>query len=431
MQNISLFQKKQLLFQKAISDDKNSSLFKYFDNLLINRRFQIAKELTHIEQILTIDVYNLQAKEIINIINNFINNNDVNSNLFDIIKVSNLPDKKIINSIPKDILLSLVEKLDDVSRETYLIGIDFSILRAVDNFILKIKDSSLISKYQKIRKNILIKILSFDYSAQKDELESVYMCWIDRTLNSVMQHEFDICDFIKIYNKFLKIIPEDLNLYWKMVQNINYLCFQQEFDDCVDLRKFKRFILKQIKEKFENKDIDQSDFIKVLINTLAEPTINKEKFYYLFDMIKKLAENSKKDKLFCFDVIDYLIYINKKQGFFNHRFIREYFFNMVCDLFESENDLEIKEKEFYLFLKLFNLHNFFYYNKKEIIYRIGMLLSEINKSLLGSKFYKYIDVADYIFANNKDVATTDFIEKISKNSINSNKIYNRFNLYLS
>lgn len=435
MNNISnLYNKKQSLIYSIINDKNNNSFFKHLDNILITQYFRTAKELSQIEEILTIDTYNMSKKEVFDIINHFIYNSDNKKiNLFDIIKISNNQNNKIIKNLPKNILSNLGDRISNVSRETTLIGNDFALLKILDNFLKKNIDIVIQNKYIKIKKTILTKILLFNYTEQKNELDNSYLCWIDRLLLAVFNNEINIADYIKINKKLLYIIPEKTEIYWKIINSINYLSFNSEYNNASELRKFKRELLKSIKKKFDFYKPSRIETEKNLIKTLAEPFINKENFYYLFNMIKKLANNSFNDKYFCLNIIDYLIYVDQKYNFFNHRFIREAFFTTFFDLLNSFDNMVLKEKEYYLLIKLLNIKYFFYHNKKDILSKMSALLCDFcsEKDISVCKCNKYIDAADYIFTNNKELIKIDVIEKISQNSFNYKKTYNRFNLYLA
>ena len=162
---------------------------------------------------------------------------------------------------------------------------------------------------------------------------------------------------------------------------------------------------------------------------MAQPTIDKENYYYLFKSLRK----SDKNKFFNLQVIEYLIYINNRQNIFSHRFIREAFFSCFYNLIELEDEIEIKEKELCILIKLLQTDIFSYYYKNDIITKIGNLLYDFgNKKVLsGSKFYKYCDIVDYVFAKNKNIISSDTIKNILKNDIYYKNTYKRFSLCLS
>ena len=434
MKNISdLINKKQSLVDNIIVDKSNNAYFRYLDNLLINQYFNIAKELSEIEEILTIDTYNLSKIDVINVVNSFISNVSVNKiNLTKLIKISNIPNNKVISFLSKEILVSLADKILFVSRETKLVGDDFSLLRILDNFIKKIDDKILQNKFEKIKKSILVKLSSFDYIEQKNEKDHTYFCWIDRLLTCTVNNELSVSDFIKINKKLLYIIPKKTDLYWKIIHSLNYLYYQSGFTNLSELNKFKRDLLKKINEQTKFYKPSPAEIENILISVIAEPNIHKENFYYLFDTIKMFAETSQNNKYDCFNIFDYLIYIDNKRNIFRHRFIREAFFTTFYDLIVPQDNLILKEKELHLLLKLLHIDYFSYYNKKNIIDKISILLCQIGKepSISTYKFNKYLDIADIIFSNNKDIVNMDTIDKISKSN-NYKNTFKHFNLYLS
>jgi len=435
----SLNLSKYLYLKKVISFDKNQKLFDYYDELLIKKRFNNAYELSVAENILNIETFNLTPKIINEIINNFIisvkkKKSVQNRNLYEIVQLSNISASKINKSISDDKLLNIGNNLYNVSCETNYINVDFIILRALDNFITKMKNPILKNKFNAIRKDIIRKILNFKYVIEIKESKITHLYWIDRILNAVMKQEISVANFITLNKKLFQLIPDDLDVYYKILHAVNYLSFQPSYDDLPVLRKFKRFIIKQIDQKYKIQKYTQKKTEELMIRVLAWQYTCKEDYYYLFDVISFLNNESHRNKKYCLNLCEYLIYISNKQNIFCYRFIRQAFINLINKLIEDDDAFEIKEEEFRILAIMLHNDSFFYLNREELFEKMVILLGKINlfkNDCSRQKFYKYCDILDYILANNKDIKHPDIIENISINEDEKNKIYKRFQLSLA
>ena len=428
---------KYILIQKLLDSKENKKTFDHYDYLIISKCFDVAKELSTTENILTLSCFNLKPHEIDVILSNFINipitkNYSDKRYLYEVAKVSNKLQKNTENKIHSSVLAKLLEKLQQVSRETNLFSVDFTVLRILDNFILKISEPTIKNQFFSLKKDLFRKMFNFKYSVEKKEKQTTYLCWIDRFLTAILNQEISLQEFIYINNLILSIVPDNLDLNWKILNTVKYLCFQQNFNDSNMLRKFKRDIMKIIEDKYSISNFNKDKVEEILINTLAETTTKKESFYYLFDVIKLFSKQAN-NKLFCLDLCEYLIYISKKQNIFSYRFVREYFLSMFFDFIKYDDDIILKEKEIQILVQMFHCDLFFYIHKQDIFKKIIILLSEINNKNLFSrnKFYKYCDILDYMIANNDDLQTINIVKTLSKNNSDMQKICKHFQLTLA
>jgi len=407
---------KYLLIEKILNDKCNKKLFDSYDTLLTIKRFDDVKDLSLTENILSIGVINLKPVEISNIVNSFINIKQTakineKRNLYEILKISNLPTQKINNALNDSKLMLLGDKFQDVSCETNLLSIDFAILRALDNFILKVKNPAIKNNFNAKRKIIIRKIITNNYEPEIKEKKIIYLSWIDRVLTATINKEISLNDYITINKKIFNLIPDSLDLYWKILHSINYLCFHPCFDDSNILRKFRRSVLKIINNKYDLCTYDQSKTKDLTISILAEQDINKENFYYLFDVISILSKKTDDDKLFCLNILDYLIYLNQRQSIFHYRFIREAFLHTFLNLISINDNFQIQEKEINILIELFHIDIFFHLNRFDLFERMINILrciKKYNDKNIQIKFYKYCDILDYILTYNKDIKKPDW-----------------------
>lgn len=429
---------KYLTLKKLIDNNKNKKLFDFYDQQIVTKRFNNAYELSLAENFLNIETINLTPKLINEIIDNFIDsvkekNYIKNRNLYEIVQISNLSSAKINKSISDDKLLIICDNLANVSCETNFINVDFIVLRALDNFITKIKNPLLKNKYNAVRKDVIRKILNFKHVTEIKESKITHLCWIDRILNATIKEEISVANFISINKKIFELIPDDLDVYYKILHTVNFLCFQPKYDDLPVLRKFKRYVVKKIDQKYKIQRFTQKKTEDLMIRVLAWQYTSKEDYYYLFDVIYYLNCESKTNKDFCLNLCEYLIYISNKQNIFCYRFIRQSFMCLINKLIEDDDSIEMKEKEFRLLVIMFHNDSFFYLNKKDILEKMTRILGQINSLnniCSKNKIYKYCDILDYILANNKDLQSSDIIKTIATND-DVKKIAKRFQLSLA
>lgn len=432
LERISL--NKYLLISNLIESKDSKKLFSHYDELLMTKRFSNAKDLSITENILCLDAINLTGKDIIKIVSDFIKNAQSPNilkkrNIYELAKVSNLQSLKLNKALSDKILNEIGDSLLYISSIATNIGVDFVILRILDNFIVKLKNSLIKNQYNAIRKNILRKMVNFLYEKEKKEKTITYFCWIDRLLVAVQKDELSLNQFMEVSIKILKLTPNCLDVCWKILQSVNFLCFQPLYNDSNKLRKFKRDILKIIKQKYITEKITPQSAIEIMISTLARDIPSKEDFYYLFDTIKIISQQSQENKLFALDLCNYILFVNNRQSIFCYRFIREYFMSILNDIVKEDDNFSIKEKEITLFLSLLHEKSFFFLHKSYIFSKLVELISFFNnKNISSNKFYKYCDIIDYIIYKNPDIKLTEVLDKLSKNEKNAVKISKRFDL---
>ena len=433
--NLSL--SKYLLLSNVLNDSNLRKIYNKYDELVLKKRFNTIKELSTTENILTIEENNLKYKDINNIIDDFIKKSENKNflekrNLYEIIKISKLPKLKINRAIKEDKLLKILNILKFIYTKTDYISFDFLILKIADNMVIKLNDMEIRNKYKILKKDILRKFITFNrYRLETKEKQTTYLCWIDRILTAALNYEINISDFIALNNKIIKLIPNHLDTDWKVINVVGYLSFQPNFSTCTALRKFKRDLLKSIKNKYNIQYFTKETVEDLMITTLSRQIAQKEDFYYLFDAIDILSQKSDEEKLFCFDLCNYILYINNKQNVFCYRFIRESFLSMINKIIKFNDSSFIIEEELRFILRLFNNTSFFYLNKKDLFHDIIYLLSMLNSSkseISRHKFYKYCDVVDYILSNNYDLFYPDLIKNLSSSQEDIVKIQKRFQL---
>lgn len=427
---------KYLLLKKIINNAQNNKIYNHYDEEIIRKKFSNEAELSSTENIITISAINMKNSEVKKIVENFVNIRESKKiydkrNIYEIVKISNLPQYKINNAIPQNLLVLLAKQLEFVSRETNLISFDFLVLRCLDALITKINDSTLHIIYKKIQNNLIRKLVTFAYIAEKREKTTIYLCWIDRILQAAINKEITVDEYIDLTNKLLRLIPFSFDVSWKILHCINFLLFQPDFSDKRPLCSLKRKILNDVKNHYYFKKQEEKDVENLMIKTLAKQAITKEDFYYLFDSIKILFQKSEKAQVFCLNLLKYLLYIDNKQNIFCYRFIREYFLGTLSKILQKETSIKLKEEEFRLLILLFHNETFFFLHKKTLLKNLILLLNlfeEDNTNITRNKYYKYCDVLDYILSKNTDAIDEDLLKILPHDK---NKISKRFQLFLS
>ncbi len=428
---------KYLLLFNVLNDDNLKKIYNKYDELVLKKRFNTIKELSTTENILTIEENNLKYKDINKIIDDFIkksrNKNFLEKrNIYEIIKISKLSKLKINRAISENKLLKIENIIRSIYIRTNYISFDFLILKIIDNLATKLNNPIIRNKYKALKKDIFRKLITFnEYNLEVREKQTSYLCWIDRTLTAALNYEITVSDFITLNNKIIKLVPNHLDTDWKVVNVVGYLSFQPNFSTCTSLRKFKRDLLKSIKNKYNAQYFTKENVEDLMVTTLSKQFPQKEDFYYLFDAIDLLFQKSEEEKIFCLNLCNYILYINNKQNVFCYRFIRESFLNMISKIIKFENSSVIIEEELRFILRLFNNTSFFYLNKKDLFHDIVYLLSKLNINkgdISRCKFYKYCDMLDYILSNNYDLFYPGLIRNISSSQDDVVKIQKRFQL---
>lgn len=438
LENISL--QKYTILSTILADKNNKKFNKELDNLLTQKRFDNAHELSLNENIFNINSFALTSKNITEIVNNFISKAHSHTvlqkrSIFEIVKISNLPINRLKKAITEKKYLCLAVALCFVSRETNLISFDFLILRIADNIIIKNKQTEIVKEYQKIRSNIFQKfIICNTYNSEKREKETIFLCWIDRLLLAVNNNEINVESYISICNKILEIIDSrHIYLYWKILHAVNYLLLQQEFSTNALLRKYKRIILNKIEENYIELNLSKEELKDKVIGILSKEKTNKEDYYYLFDLIKITSEKSVEDKQHCLNLCKYIIQQNTKQNIFCFRFIRKYFIETIFKMLKNNDSFQIKEIELQILLLLFHIDAYFCFNKQDIFKNIVFVLKGMNNSdtkLTLNNFYRYCHAIDYIMSANLDIKNLNIIDDLSNNNADKKRLSKYFQLSL-
>ena len=425
---------KYLLIKTLLEKKECKRLFSDYDERLIRKKFADTRELSITENILTLDAINLTPKDVKSIVNNFIKKANSplllrKSNLYELIKVSNIKALKINKNLSEKTLITLGENLKNLFNKTKLISFDFVILRALDNFILKINNPIIKNSYNAIKKDLLRKMLSFSYEKEIREKQVTYFCWIDRLLVAILKNEISLYEFMELNIKILKLIPNHLDACWKVLQTASFLCFQPSYSDSNKIRKFRRDVSKIIKNKYNDAVFSKDSVVELMINTLAREKTFKEDFYYLFDAIKLLSQKSEEDKLFCFELCEYVLHVNERQNIFCYRFIREYFLNILNEVIKEEDSLGLKDKEFSLLVSLFHEQSFFILHQSELFEKLVKIVASFNnEKVTKNKFYKYCDMLDFMLSNNPNIKHPGLINFLSIKQGDNLKISKRFEL---
>ncbi len=436
-ENLSL--QKYTYLTTVLADKNNKKFYKEMDNLLTQKRFDNAYELSLNENIFNINSFALTINDINASITNFIAISQHRSvfqkrNIFEMVKISNMPNKYIERAITEKKFFDLGEAFRFVSRETDLISFEFLILKILDNFIIKSKFPNIVKEYKKIRTDIFQKIILYSYIPEKKEKETIFLCWIDRLLVAVNNKEISVENYITICNKILKIIDCKQNyVYWKILHAVNYLLLQQEYSTNASLRKYKKIILKQIEENYIILNLSQDELKDKTASILSQEKSNKEDYYYLFDLIKITSERSSDDKLFCLNLCKYIIKQNTQQNIFCFRFVRKYFIETIFKMLKFNDSFNIKEIELQTLLLLFHIDAYFCFNKEEIFKYIVFVLRGMNNGntkLTLNNFYRYCHIVDYIMSTNSDIKNINIINDLCENNSDKKKISKYFQLSL-
>lgn len=426
---------KYTLLLNIINNKKNKSLYNELDNLLLGNRFKYISEQSFLENILRVGIEPCR-KEIIDIIDNFITsvkNKTVykNRSIYEVLKLSFLPSKKIDNIIDKTRGITLGKKLQQVSHETLIIKFDFIILKTLDMLLLKISDFDTKSYYKEIKQQVLKKILLTTYKKEKGEKECSFLSMIDTILSLTIEKQYTADNFTEIIKKIFYLSDYSLSVLWKALYATNYLLLQQDYSANSKIRSFRKEIVSNINQKYYNLQKSVDDLKNLVTNTLAKKSPSKEDFYYLFDTLSIISKKSEEQKEFCFALIRYIILHNSKQNIFCFRFIRKYFYETVLRMINDTDSAKLKDIEIQTLISLFHVDSFFCFSKHDIFRHIVKLLKSIrtsNTKLSHNNFYKYCDILDYIMALNRDIHFPNIIDYLSNEKKDRLKIQKCFNL---
>lgn len=435
----TLTAKKYILVKTILDKSNNKHFFDKLDTLILKKCFDNAYEYSLTESIERINNCNLSCRDIIRIIDEFIRSVENklifnNRCLYEMVKLSILPSKKLNKAISIDSYLKIATYLHYVSHETKFISFDFLALRIADNFLVRvnnIKNENLIQKYSNIKKSILDKMVIFSYSKEIKNKETTFLCWIDRLLLAAVENEIDIKSFIIISKKIQQITDDSIYVLWKLVNSINYILTLQGYDFLDNLRKYKTELEKHIENRYSCLKVSGTDIENMLVNTLAKQNITKEDFYYLFDALTMVAQTSEKNKLYCLQICNYLLYYDNKKHLFNFRYVRKHFADNLFSMFNKNDIIEVKLKELQLLICLWFNDVFFCFEKKRVLFSIINILKSINSSTIKlnhNNFYKYCDILDYMIANDNDPYIPDIVDFLATDSQNKPKIAKHFRL---
>ncbi len=431
--------KKFLLLEKLLNSSTNKKLFDFLDALILEKCFDNAYEYSLNENIESIYKQNISSSYINCILETFfveVENKIIYTtrSIYELAKISKLPSKKINKIISDETYLKIETYLRYVSHETNLISFDFLVLRITDNFLLKIKDKKNIKiekSYLQLKKSILNKMLDYSYIHEKKEKETTFLCWIDRLLKALVDDEINAHQFICIIKKVLLITKPSFELYWKIINSLDYLLSLENFISADELKKLKKEIEKLIEKQYICYDISVKNLRNIFISILAKQQIIKEDYYYLFDTLSSVSRKSDKTKLYVLKLCEYMIYISAKKQIFHYRFIRKYFTDTVLSLFNLQDSIEAKDEELQLLVRLWYMDDFFCFEKNRLLFSFVSVLKSINSEntkLSHNNFYKYCDILDYIIATTPDLPKNNIVDFLAYNSANKSKLRKHFNL---
>jgi len=428
---------KYYIMTSIINNNKDERFFNQMDSLLVKKRFDDAYELSLSENLLHVSTYNLTSVNITKIIKDFIDSAKKTNfferrNLYEIVKLSNLPADKLNLSFNISLYKELADIFNNVSCETKLISFDFLILKIADNFALKINNECIKMKFAQIREYILKKLIYGDYNEEKREKETTVLCWIDRILSAVINEEIFPEDFITLTKKIFNLTDKTIYSCWKVLHAVNYLLLQKEFSASKLLRSYKREIIKSINKLYNNTDFTSNEVTNLVVKTIAKRFPSKEDYYYLFDVLRLTSQKCIENKAHCLKLCKYIIYHNTKQNIFCFRFIRKYFLEMFFSMIDMPHEnIRIKEEELSMLIALFHVDTYFCFNRYEIFSKIISVLKTINNGktkLNNINFYRFCDALDYIMSENPDVKDYDIIKNLSCKDDDSVKLKKYFNL---
>ena len=428
---------KQNQLKKILTFQNNLSDFLLFDNQLTKKRFSIIEKQSLVENYISSCYLNINQDVFDEIINNFIKKCYLKT-FFDkpyireIIKLTNNKMFSIDKKINIKKLHILVDKIQNLSLTTDYISHDFLLLKLTDNLIIKVKDANIRNVCKNIKKDIFCSFITKEYKTEKKEAERFCYCYIDRLVSACILNEINLNDFVCISKKILTVSDYNLSVLWKMVMSINYLSFNDLYDDSVELRKFKRDVLKKINEVLNISFFSKKEITEVVIRVIASEIYKKEDFYYIFDLLQNQIKTDSVNKLYYLNLIEYLIYSHHKRSIFHKRFIREAFFNLLVNISQNEDSSIILEKLLFININLFHIDIFYHFMKKEIIGHILFLLSKLNsskKQISKQRFYKCCDVVDYILYKHTDLINEAQLKEMIKEREDKLKILKRFSLY--
>ena len=317
---------KMLLLKNLFEQNQNKRMFKSLDTKLMQKRFANVVTLSTNENILNLNSQNITIKEIMEIINKFLKIKKISSvfsdrTIYEIVKLSNITSKRLLKSISSEKICLLCSKLSDVSHETKYISFDFLILHIVCNFISKISDVSARNKLITLKKETCDSLIKKDYQKENKNKPTNYLCWIDLLLNLTIARDLSINNYILVSNKICVLTPKNPDVLWKMISSASVLLQVSYFCDNSNLRNFKRNLLKKVDFESENYVYDQSKITELLLKTFAEQTIKKEDYYYLFTSLKSFSKNNTDDKLYCFNLLNYIFYRSRISYQNNHIYL--------------------------------------------------------------------------------------------------------------
>ena len=395
--------KKQLLTESFYKARNNKKLFRDLDERVIKKCFFTLAEQSTNENILNIDTLNLTSQDVHDFFDRFIKQKNFKTlyykrQIYEIVKLSNLPAQKLLKLLSKSNFLQLGKKLSCIVSESLNIGLDFLVLRIINNLLLKISSDDIKKLYFDIRNSIFKKLKIFPYTLEKKESISTYFCWIDLLLNATLEYVITPQDYINITKKIVYLTSKNIDLLWKISSSLSFLLQQNSFCDVHILRNHKRDVIKKINEEYLFQTFSKDDVIDIMTNTLSKKTVWKEDYYQLFDAIRLFAEKSDKNKLFCFTLLWYIFSQHKKNDIFSYRFVREYFLNTLFNIINNQDSTDVKIEE-YLFLSMLISRDAFNNHKAELFERLLLLLKSFNNnnlSISSQLFYKFCDILDFV-----------------------------------
>lgn len=428
--------KKQLIIKKLLNSPKKVIFFKKLDEAFLRSVFANSIELSIMENVPTLKTRNMTTKDVCTCIDLFNTPHQFDyiqtkKQLYDIINISLLQKNKI-EKVFKDSRYYLFEKrLLSIINSSILMVIDFLCLKIICNLQQKVSDCLLQKKITNIKKFLLSKLVSFNYQIEKSDNGSTFLCCIDFILTQVNTNQISLGNFITICKKIMQYHCCDLEICWKTYEVVDVLLRQKQFCDNDELRRFKRYVKIAIEQKNASLKINRNNVIKIVIEMLTKNSLTKENYYFSFDCIKILSKNNHEDKLFCFYLLQYLFYQNKRTSLFSHRFGRSYFLKTLFNLLDTKDTREIQIEEFILLANILLKDDFFALQTNDIFERMIVLLNLLgscNQIIKSNMFYKFCDVLDFFSYLYKTFDLTNLLNFITSKSVSYPAIYKHFQL---
>jgi len=400
------------------SQDKK--LFKFLDKQIVKQRFYDVSSLSSDENILNLSAACMTNDELITIVKKFIITKNVTTNcssrsIFEVIKISNLPAARLSRTFSSEQLLSLCDKLLNVSHETNLISYEFMALHIVRNLIIKNVCPQIKKDLCVVKKKICLNLTRKEYIPENKNKPNTYLCWIDTVFNLIMNDDLSADNYMLICNKIINLTNFSTDVLWKISTATALLLQDSRFCDVSSLRNFRRNIQKKALSICSSYTYKQEGITFLLIKTLAKNTINKEDYYHLFAYLKDFSKNNLDDHLYCIRLFYYIFYRQQAKNIFSYRHIRENFLNTLFEIICNNCNTDANTQSFLFLCCLLADKEHFELHKNDIFGNALDLLKKISNdttNVTSQKFYKYCGLLDYLGRENH-IATDYFADILS------------------